>query len=91
MTLHLYTQITGTTKRNLSKSFLNQVMDMKARRPDKYQHQILGGWLAKAEGTVFRNWRVGDYLQTEHSCYGQDFGFSVDINNPCKNISKQRR
>jgi len=79
-------------KSNLSKSFLNQVMDMKARRPDKYQHQILGGWLAKAEGTVFRNWRVGDYLQTEHSCYGQDFGFSVDITTLVKiSVNKEDR
>jgi phage terminase large subunit len=51
---------------------------MKLRRPDKYEHQILGGWLSKAEGTIIRNWRVADYFQTEISCYGQDFGFSVD-------------
>jgi phage terminase large subunit len=52
----------------------------------------LGGWLAKAEGTVFRNWRVGDYLQTEHSCYGQDFGFSVDITTLVKiSVDKEDR
>ena len=65
-------------KENLSESFLRQVFDMKLRRPDKYEHQILGGWLSKAEGTIIRNWRVADYFQTEISCYGQDFGFSVD-------------
>ena len=66
-------------KDNLSKSFLDQIMEMKQKRPDKYVHQILGGWLAKAEGTIIKNWRVGDYIQTEHSCYGQDFGFSTDL------------
>jgi phage terminase large subunit len=65
-------------KKNLSKSFIAQIDEMKRRRPDKYMHQILGGWLAKAEGTIIRSWRVGDYIQTEHTCYAQDFGFSVD-------------
>jgi len=66
-------------KDNLSKSFLDQVYDMKVRRPDKYVHQILGGWLAKAEGTIIKNWRVGDYVQTEKTVYCQDFGFSTDL------------
>ena len=79
-------------KGNLSDSFLVQVMDMKMRRPDKYQHQILGGWLAKAEGTIFKNWRVGDYLQTEHTCYGQDFGFATDLTTLVKiSVDKEGR
>jgi phage terminase large subunit len=79
-------------KNNLSKSFLAQVYDMKARRPDKYQHQILGGWLAKAEGTIIRNWKVGDYTDTELSCFGQDFGFSVDETTLVKvSVDKQAR
>ena len=39
-------------KDNLSESFLQQIMTMKKKRPDKYEHQILGGWLNKAEGTI---------------------------------------
>ena len=66
-------------KTNLSKSFLSQVLEMKRKRPDKYTHQIMGGWLEKAEGTIIRNWRVGDFIQTETTCYGQDFGFSADL------------
>ena len=65
-------------KDNLSESFLEQVMDMKKRRPDQYQHAILGGWLNKAEGTIYKNWRVGDYQQKELTVFGQDFGFSTD-------------
>jgi phage terminase large subunit len=66
-------------KDNLSESFLEQVMDMKRRRPDQYQHSILGGWLNKAEGTIYKNWRVGDYQQKELTVFGQDFGFSTDL------------
>ena len=65
-------------KENLSESFLEQVYDMKRRRPDQYQHAILGGWLNKAEGTIYKNWRVGDYQHKELTVFGQDVGFSVD-------------
>ena len=65
-------------KENLSESYLAQLEDMKKNRPDKFMHQILGGWLSSAEGTIYKNWKVGDYIQTEQSCYGQDYGWSND-------------
>ena len=64
---------------NLSPSFLEQIREMKLKRPDKYQHAILGGWLSKAEGVVYKNWRVGDYEHKEISCWGLDPGFAQDI------------
>lgn len=64
---------------NLSPSFLQQIREMKVKRPDKYQHAILGGWLSKAEGVVYKNWRVGDYERKELSCWGLDPGFAQDI------------
>lgn len=64
---------------HLSQSFITQVEQMKLNNPKKYEHVILGGWLDKADGVVFENWRFGEFnpdgLQT--SC-GMDFGFSVD-------------
>ena len=64
---------------NLSTSFLERIKSIKHNNFKKYQHKILGGWLAKAEGVVFDNWSIGEFnpdgLQT--SC-GMDFGFSVD-------------
>lgn len=63
---------------NLSDSYLSQIEDIKIRRPNKYQHQILGGWLDKAEGVIFSNWSIGDFLTPSTSIYGQDFGFSND-------------
>ena len=63
---------------NLSESFLNQVLDVKKRRPEKYKHTILGGWLDKAEGVIFTNWKVGEFKEVNPSIFGQDFGFSND-------------
>jgi phage terminase large subunit len=64
---------------NLSKSFILQIEDMKARRKQKYEHQILGGWLDKAEGVVFNNWSYGKFNPNElPTSFGLDFGFSID-------------
>jgi len=77
---------------NLSESFLQQIMTMKKKRPDKYEHQILGGWLNKAEGTILRKWRVGDFIPTELTCYGQDFGFAEDLSTLVKiSVDKNAR
>jgi len=66
-------------KENLSESFINQIELIKANNPTKYKHVILGGWLDKAEGVVFTNWRFGEFnpdnLQTS---FGQDYGYSID-------------
>ena len=63
---------------NLSESFLSQIKTIKERRPDKYKHQILGGWLDKAEGVIFTNWTIGKFKDVGSVVYGQDFGFSAD-------------
>ena len=65
---------------NLSKSYLEQIENIKRRRPEKYKHQMLGGWLQKAEGVIFSNWRVGQFKRVGVSVYGQDYGFASDEN-----------
>jgi len=64
---------------NLSQSFIDHIERIKVDNPLKYEHKIMGGWMEKAEGVVFENWKYGtfnpDRLQT--SC-GMDFGYSVD-------------
>ena len=66
-------------KDHLSESFVRQVEDMKIRRPQKYQHQILGGWLQKAEGVVFTDWQVGKFNEdVPLRAFGLDFGFARD-------------
>lgn len=64
--------------KNLNDSYLQQIERIKETNPNKYKHQILGGWLNKAEGVVFDNWRIGDFVNTGYKYFGQDFGFSVD-------------
>ena len=63
---------------NLSASYIAQIEDIKLRRPNKYEHQILGLWLDKAEGVIFTNWTIGEFQKPSTSVYGQDFGFSND-------------
>ena len=63
---------------NLSTSYLEQIENIKLRRPEKYRHQMLGGWLAKAEGVIFTNWKVGQFKKFGVSVYGQDYGFAAD-------------
>ena len=64
--------------KNLSESFLKQIEELKIRRPLKYKHAILGGWLNKAEGVIFNNWKIGDFKKIGVSVFGQDYGFSND-------------
>lgn len=63
---------------NLDDSFINEVKRIEVTNPDKYKHQILGGWLNKAEGVVFTNWKIDNFKDLGNSIYGQDFGFSID-------------
>ena len=63
---------------NLDQSFINEILRIKETNPQKYKHQILGGWLNKAEGVVFTNWRIDNFQEVGTVIYGQDFGFSID-------------
>ena len=64
---------------HLDKSFLEDIERIKETTPKKYQHTILGGWLDKAEGVVFTNWKFGEFNPNQlQTSYGMDFGFSID-------------
>jgi phage terminase large subunit len=63
---------------NLSDSYLARIEDIKNNRPAKYEHQILGGWLEKAEGVIFSNWSIGKFQEVSTVVLGQDYGFSAD-------------
>jgi len=66
--------------KNLSESYINQIENIKQRRPEKYKHQMLGGWLNKAEGVIFTNWSIGKFKEVGVPVYGQDYGFAADEN-----------
>jgi len=77
---------------HLSESFLLQLEDIRRRRPDRYNHQILGGWLDKAEGVVYNNWSIGDFNDYHQTIFCQDFGFSIDPTVLCKiSVNKDKK
>lgn len=64
---------------NLDESFINEIEKIKITNPKKYEHVILGGWLNKAEGVVFTNWKFGAFNPNQlQTSFGMDFGFSID-------------
>jgi len=63
---------------NLSKSYIEQLEQMKVRRPNRYKHAILGSWLDKKEGCIYNNWSIGEFKQVGKIVFGQDYGFSND-------------
>lgn len=63
---------------NLSKSYIEQIEQMKVRRPNRYKHTIMGSWLDKAEGVIYSNWSIGEFKQVGKIVFGQDYGFSND-------------
>ena len=64
---------------HLPQDYIQDFKKLQINNPSKYNHVVMGGWLDKAEGVVFTNWKFGSFnpndLQT--SC-GMDFGFSID-------------
>lgn len=65
-------------KEFLNESFLRQAEETRVKNPQKYEHVLLGGWLEKAEGVIFTNWKIGDFIENDYVGFGQDFGFSID-------------
>jgi len=79
-------------KKHLSESFLTNLEWIRRNRPDKYNHQILGGWLDKAEGTIYNNWSVGKFNEYAPTLFCQDFGFSADPTVLCKiSVDKSKK
>lgn len=63
---------------NLEQSFIDEIEYIKKTNPIKYNHVVMGGWLDKADGVVFTNWKIGEFNNDLQFSYGQDFGFSID-------------
>lgn len=60
---------------NLDESFLQKVEKIRVTDFPKYQHIILGGWLDKADGVIFKRWHYGEFDESLIYGYGMDFGF----------------
>ena len=79
-------------KKHLPESILADFDRMRLQQPKKYNSVILGGWLHKAEGVIFDNWRIGSYQSQGVDVYGADFGFSTDASTLIKtSIDKKNK
>ena len=68
-------------KENLPESFLSAMDKMKADNLERYNHVVLGGWRAVAEGVIFTNWRIDTFNSNgDYHGFGVDYGFSNDAN-----------
>ncbi len=77
---------------NLSDSYIDQINQMKVRRPERYNAVIEGNWIEKAEGIIFSNWKLGKFKEVAPSVYGQDYGFANDPSTLVKtSIDKDRK
>lgn len=76
-TTYIHTTYLDNIK-HLDQSFIDEVKRIEVTNPNKYKHQILGGWLEKAEGVVFTNWEFGAFDDKLPYSFGSDFGFSID-------------
>lgn len=63
---------------NISKSVLDQINHIKLTNIEKWNHIIEGKWLDRAEGVIYSNWSIGDFIECDTTIYGLDFGFSID-------------
>jgi len=63
---------------NLSDSYLNQIERIKLTNNHKYKHVVLGGWLDKAEGVIFENWKEGEFDESLPFIFGADYGYVTD-------------
>jgi len=64
--------------KNLSSKFITKADKLKATNPAKYAHRFMAAWLDAVEGTVFNNWRYGEFDTSLSFGYGLDFGFFPD-------------
>lgn len=76
-TCYIHTTYLDNIK-NLGSSFINRVNEMRVSNPEKYKHIMLGGWLQKAEGVIYKNWRYGEFDTTLPYYFGSDYGFHPD-------------
>ena len=63
---------------NLDQSFIERANELQRTNPEKYNHIMLGGWIDRAEGTIYKNWTFGEFDETLPYYFGSDYGFNPD-------------
>ena len=68
-------------KTNLSQSFIDLALDMKAKDPAKYEHLYDGSWALRKEGLIYQQWeeiRPDEYPVGLPQWWGNDWGYGGD-------------
>jgi phage terminase large subunit len=73
-----YIHTTYQDNKHLSDDFINEIEQLKATNPEKFNHIVLGGWLEKSEGVIFSNWEYGNFPTDVDTYFGADWGWSID-------------
>jgi phage terminase large subunit len=73
-----YIHTTYEDNKHLSDDFINEIEQLKATNPEKFNHIVLGGWLEKSEGVIFSNWEYGNFPTDVDTYFGADWGWSID-------------
>lgn len=63
---------------HLNDSYLAEIEDIRRNHPKRFEVEVMGGWMSKAEGTIYNNWEIGKYVSQGIDIFGADFGFSDD-------------
>mgnify|MGYP000849606849 FL=1 len=74
--LHIHT--TYLDNPHLPAQFVEQMRKLKETDPEKYRHLVLGGWIERPDGLVFKHWEEGTFNTYLPYIHALDFGFSPD-------------
>lgn len=77
--LHIHTTYLDNIA-HLSPQFLNEVLEMKEKAPERYAHVVMGRWSDVAEGAIFKHVGIVDKFpeNAKHVALGMDFGYHAD-------------
>lgn len=75
--LHIHTTYLDNIE-HLAPQFLNEVLEMKEKDPERYAHIVIGRWADVAEGAIYKNVGICEKFpeNAKHVARGIDFGYS---------------
>lgn len=78
--LHIHTTYLDNIK-HLSPEFLNEVMEMREKEPEKYAHIMIGRWADVAAGAIFKHVGIVDKFpeNAKKVALGVDWGYAKDV------------
>lgn len=59
----------------VDEDYLEDVERLRKRNPERWNNEINGGWIERAEGVIFSDWREGEFKEISKPIIGIDWGF----------------